>query len=421
MHGARTRARHAALSVSIAAMLAPLPAAFAATDADNPIDIYFSDRYSYDDNLFRVPDGLLNADPSLLSVQSVDDYINRASVGLQTRLDTSRQVFVANLRIDDVRYARNDDLNYRGGSGDLQWDWRVASDWSGRVTARYDRALASFHNYTLFVRDVVDTLGYGAEVRYAIGSRWALLGAGSWSEADHSAPIRRINEFESETARGGVEYRTPGGSLFAVDYRDTAARFPVADSLPNGVPYKYDDRQYGLNVAYEISAITRIAARLAQEERDYADPRLGDYSGATWNVLLHWAPRTKLYFDVKGWHELTAYADAESDYFVSNGGSVAPTWEPTAKISVTATFSYEKQDYVLDALAVLAPGETSREDTLRMIKLAVDYAPREYLSFGLGYNFVERESNRSVLLNDTVLVNRGYDNNFTSAWFRITL
>ena len=106
-------------------------------------------------------------------------------------LDASRQVFVANLRFDDVRYAKNDELNHRGGSGDLQWDWKVANDWSGRVLARYDRALASFSNYRLFVRDVVETATYGGELRYGIGSRWALLGAGASLSVDcSSGPAR---------------------------------------------------------------------------------------------------------------------------------------------------------------------------------------------------------------------------------------
>ena len=418
-HSYRRRRGHL-LAVSVAAVLAPMPVAFAATDADNPIDLYFTDRYSYDDNLFRVPDGLLRSDPGALSVQSLDDYVNRASVGLQTRLDASRQVFEANLRFDDVRYARNDDLNHRGGSGDLQWDWKLGGDWSGRVIGKYERALASFANYRLFVRDIVETASYGAELRYGIGSRWAVLGGGSWSDTDHSAQIRKINKFKSETVRGGVEYRTPSNNVFAIDYRDTAGRFPIADRIPGGLPFKYDDRQYGVSLHYAFTVITQITARLAHEQRDYVDPRLGDYSGPTWNVLVNWAPRTKFHTDLKGWHELTAYSDAESDYFVSNGGSIAPTWEPTTMIDVTATFSYEKQEYVGDN-PILAPSESNREDQVRAAKLGLDYAPRDYFSFGLGYTWLKRESNRSVLLNNAVLASRGYDSNFASAWFKITL
>lgn len=414
------RRQRSVLAMSIAALTAPLPAAFAATDSDNPIDIYFTDRYSYDDNLFRVPDALSNVDPSTLSVQSLDDYINRASVGLQARVDASRQVMLLNLRLDDVRFAKNDNLNHRGGAGDLQWDWKLGSDLSGRVLGKYDRSLASYANYRLFTRDVVETQSYTGELRYAIGSRWALLGAGSVTETDHSAQVRQIDQFKSEMLRGGVEYRTPSGNVFALDHRDTAARFPIADRVVGGLPYRYDETQTGVTAAYAFSVITQITARAAYQKRDYSDARLDDYSGPTWNVLVHWAPREKLYFDVKGWHELTAYSDAESDYFVSNGGSIAPTWEPTSKITLTTTFSYEKQDYVGINVSV-APGDASREDSVQSAKLSIDYAPRDFLSFGLGYSWTERESNRDVLVNDTFLVSRGYDNSMVSASFKVTL
>jgi hypothetical protein len=408
------------LAMSIAALAAPLPAAFAATDADNPIDIYFTDRYSYDDNLFRVPDALLNGDPSTISVQSLDDYINRASVGVQARMDASRQALLFNLRLDDVRFAKNDDLNHRGGTGDLQWDWRLGSDLSGRVLAKYDRSLASFANYRLFTRDVVETQSYAGELRYGIGSRWALLGSGGVAETDHSAQIRQIDKFKSETLRGGVEYRTPAGNVFALDYRDTSARFPIADRLPGGLPYRYDDTQTGVTAFYSFSVITQITARAAYQKRDYFDARLDDYSGSTWNVLLHWAPREKFHFDVKGWQELTAYSDAESDYYVGKGGSIAPTWEPTTKITLTTTLSYEKQDYVGINVSV-APGDASREDKVQSAKVSIDYAPRDFLSFGLGYNWIERESNRNVLVNNAIFVPRGYDNSLVSASFKITL
>jgi hypothetical protein len=411
VHDRKYQNRSYACAACIAAIAAPLQVAMAEPDAAEPFEVYFTDRYSYDDNLFRVPDGLQLSDPGAPPVASLDDYINRASLGMRTRLDAARQVFALNLRFDDVRYANNDELNFRGGSGDLAWDWQLASNWSGRVNAKYDRTLASFSNYQFFARDVVDSSTYGGELRYAIGSRWAVLGAGSFTDSDHSAEIRKINKFKGETMRGGVEYRTPSGNTFALDYRDTTAKFPIADSLPGGLPFRYDEQQPGLTVAYAFTAITRIQARVARIERDYADPRLDDYSGATWNVLVHWAPRTKLYFDVKGWHELTAYTDAETDYFVSDGASITPTWELTSKVSLDAAFSYEKQDYV-GTNVILVPLESGREDKVTSALFNIDYAPRDFLSFGLGYRWINRDSNRDL---------RGYDNSIISAQVKVTL
>lgn len=395
----------------LAACIAAAAPAGAAPSADNPFDLYFTDQYSYDDNLFRVGDSVSVATAGSPVVKSLDDYVNRASVGLQTRLDAARQVFELDLRFDDVRYANNDDLDYRGGSGQLNWDWKLASNWSGTLRGKYDRALASFSNYQFFERDVVDAATYGGDVRYAIGSRWAVLAGAAFTDTDHSAAARRIDEFKGETYRGGVEYRTPGGSAFGVDYQDTTAKFPVADSLPGAIPYRYDEQQQGLNVFYAYSAITQFRARVAYVKRDYFDPSLDDYSGTGGNVLMHWEPRTQLYFDIRAWRELTAYTDAESDYYVGDGASITPTWEPTTKIKLAGAISYEKQDYVGDN-AVLLPLESGREDKVKSAMLRLDYAPRDWLSFGLSYRTLERDSNREL---------RNYDTNVYAANFKVTL
>lgn len=378
-------------------------------DAADPIQFFIADRYLYDDNLFRVPDGLLESDPSILPPESLEDYVNRASAGLRLRLDASRQVFHADLRIDDVRYDRNDDLNYTGGNAQVAWDWQAGSNWSGKLNGQYDRSQASLANYRFFNKDIVDTALYGLEVRYAIGSRWRLLAAGAGADTDHSAQLRSVENFESVTGRGGLEYETPAGNLFALEYRYTDADFPVAESLA-GAPRGYTERVPGVRMEYAFTEITQLRARAGYLERDYQDPTSGDYSGEIWDVVLHWAPRSKLYVDFKAWHELKAYADAESDYFVADGGSITPTWEPTTKITVAAAFSYEKQDYI--GVSLLAPPiEGGREDEAQAAQLTFDYTPRDLLSIGLAYRWTDRESNREF---------RGYDDNVASVQVKLT-
>lgn len=385
-----------------------------APDAGDPFRFYVLDRYTYDDNLFRVPDGLLASDPSILPPASLDDYINRASAGARIRMDTSRQVFSADLRLDDVRYNRNDDLNYTGGAANVAWDWQAGHRWSGKLNAQYDRSQASLANYIFFGKDLVDTALLGAEFRMGIGSRWRLLAAGAAADTDHSSDVRRVDNFESQTGRGGVEYVTPAGNLFALEYRYTDAKFPVARDV--GVDLAYEERVPGVRLEYAFTEKTQLKARAGYLERERANPASADYSGEIWDLALRWEPRTKLYFDIKAWHELKAYADLESDYFVSDGGSITPTWEPTTKIKIAAAFAYEQQDYI-DASpniggVLLPPTEADRQDDVSSALLSIDYTPRDIVTIGLGYRWVDRASNRDL---------RDYDDNMVSAQLRINL
>lgn len=401
----------AAIGTCLAAVaLGKAAPADAKPDAADPFDFYVSDRYSYDDNLFRLSD---QAIPSLApdgAWRSRDDYINRLSAGIEARVDASRQVFGLDLRVDDVRYQDNDDLDYTGGEGKLNWNWKLGSHLSGDINGSYERALASFNNYELFVRDVVDVATYGGRLRYGIGSRWGVFAGASVATAEHSAEVRKLNEFHSETGRAGIEYQTPSGNLFTLGYDFVDARFPVAERTPDIVAANYEDTIPSVSVAYAFTVKTSLYARAGYLSRDYDDPSLDDYSGDIWNIALSWEPRAKINFDIKAWRDLRAYSDAESDYFVSTGGSIAPHWDVTSAVRILGEYSIENQKYV-GTRALVDPAEARRRDDVQSARVAIEYSPRDLISIALGYNWMDRDSNREL---------RTYDDNIASVQVKLT-
>jgi hypothetical protein len=399
---------------SAAAALLLTPVVHAAADVKDPFDFFISDEYSYDDNLFRVPPDLALIDPTQPDVESLpgrseDDYINRMSAGVNLRSDAGRQVFNLGLKFDDVRYQRNDDLNYRGGSGALGWDWQLGSHWLGRVTGIYDRTQASFANYLLFDRDVVETSLYGLELRYRIGSRFALLGAGNVTSGDHSLAARRDQNFDGETARFGLEYRTPSNNLLALDYRTSRVDFDTVSDLPGVVRRDYDESAPGVIARYAFTVKTSFEARAGYLDRDYLDPTARDYSGETWSLAVRWEPRVALQFDIKAAHDLRAYSDAETDYFEVDLFSIGPTWKPTEQLSLATVFTWEQQDYIGNGLPLLLDG--ARQDDVQSIKLKLDYQPRDMLAFAVTYQQIERDSNRAL---------REYDNSLIGFQLKLT-
>jgi exopolysaccharide biosynthesis operon protein EpsL len=378
--------------------------------AADPFQFYLMDRYAYDDNLFRVAEGRFANDPTLVPPESEEDYVNRASAGVRVRLDHSRQVFHLDARVDDVRYAENDYLDYTGGNADLLWDWQVGRRLSGKLYGTFDRQQASLANYTFTGRDIVDAAGYGGEFRWAIGSRWRLLAAGAAADTDHSADVRRVQNFESTTGRGGIEYQTPAGMLIGVEYRVTSADFPIAEALAGGAPRGYEEQVPGVRVILPFTEKTRLIARAGYLDRDYDNPESGDYSGGIWNATLQWEPRAKISFDFKGWHELRAYTDAELDYFVADGVSITPKWQPRTTLELAATYSYEKQDYT-GAAPLLIESDAQREDKVQSALFSIDYTPRDMISLGLAYRWTDRESNRPF---------RDYGANLVSAEIKLT-
>lgn len=405
-----SRARRSACVLCLPALCAgSIAVAGEAPTATDPVKFILSDRYLYDDNLFKLPDGEAPLmDPVTGVTRNREDQINRASAGLRVRLDAARQVFHADVRIDDVRYQKNDDLDYTGGNADVFWDWQVASNWSGRLFAKYDRAQANLENYRFFEKDVVESASYGGEVRYGFGSRWRIFAGGAAQDTDHSADLRQTENFESTTGRGGIEYTTPAGSSLAAEYLVTNADFPEAEALA-GAARGYEETIPTLRGRYVLSVKTLFTASLGYLDRDYDNPVATDYSGEIWNVGMVWEPRTKLSFEIEAWHKLRAYVDAESDYFVGDGVSITPTWKPTTAIELAAMFSYEKQDYVGNTL-LLPPIDAGREDTVQSAQLSLEWTPRDFISLGLAYRWNDRDSNRDF---------RSYGQNQSSAQIRV--
>jgi hypothetical protein len=394
-------ANSSALLFGVAACLAAPGARAAGPTAADPFKVFVSDRFSYEDNLFRVADSVRAEGEEARGVQSFEDYVNRLSAGIQTRFDASRQVFALNLRVDDVRYQENDQLDHRGGTGDLKWNFNLGTHWSGLLDARYDRGQAGFSNYELFIKDVVDTQSYLGELRFKIGSRWALLAGGALTDTKHSAPERQESNMESETARFGIEYGTPAATLIALEYGFMEASFPVSDRI-TGVKSKFEQTMPLLRAAYTYSEKTRVNARIGYIDREFTTRDINrQYSGATWNFKAYWEPRVQLYFDMELWRELRSYSDSESNYFVSTGVTLRPTWSPTPVMNFALALSAEDQDYRNSASPVFAsPDLPGRNDDVKSAGLTWEYTPRDYLDIGLSYRWLDRDSNRELRVHE---------------------
>jgi hypothetical protein len=135
-----------------------------------------------------------------------------------------------------------------------------------------------------------------------------------------------------------------------------------------------------------------------------ADVSKGSFEGPIGDLLLQWQALHKIALNLNGWRRLRAYLDAESDYFVSEGISVAPTWEPSDKVSVALELGYETQDYLGASVNLTS---SARSDVVRTGKLQIGYSPLRKLRFDLTVSVEERESDRVLLGYESKLASVG--------------
>lgn len=375
------------------AMTALCAAARAQTKSPEEEHFYMSEQLVHDDNLFRVPRaGAPDGDTH--AIASRDDQINRLTLGIGDDMHFGRQILRAKGRVQDVRFQQNDHLDHTAGNALLAYEWRLLGSWSGTLSAGYDRMLADFANLRSTAQDLVETAAYSGSARYEIGPRWALSAHGRRTRTEHSLDLRRSDEVEAELGRLALTYTTPSEHEVGVEYRYTRAEFPNhLPGLADAHSPHYDESAALARVSYTASVRTRLEAIFGYVERTHPQGSgNGDYSGDTWRATIDWHPREKFSTTLSAWHELKAYVDAESDYFVSDGFSIAPQWRPLRSISLDVRLSLEEQDYIGTSLL---PEETARRNDEVLTALATfSYSPRPNLQLQLTYLLSDRDSNR---------------------------
>jgi hypothetical protein len=370
-------------------------------DSPNNLDFFIADQFTYDDNLYRLP--------SYFDVTTVagplakrQDGYNAATLGGDGRWFTDNQTFGIDFRADDNRFIHNDSLNNVSGKGNLEWDWRVASFWSGQVGVSYFRGLANFADTGYYARDVVEREDYFGNIRYQVGPHWAIYGGVIGADTSQTAAPEQLYNFHSKAGNAGIELAASSQNTLTFDYRYTDATFPQNFVL-NGTPFNSDYREETerILVKYVFSPATELDASAGYLKRDYPQSNFATFSGDIWKVALQWQPTDNLQWVLTGWRQLTAYIEAESDYFVSNGVALAPVWIASDVLTLSAGVSRENHDYISSSPSALT--FFSRHDRLTTEQARVAYTPTSSLTFKLSATYEERESNQARFqFNDTL-------------------
>jgi Putative beta-barrel porin 2 len=370
-------------------------------DSPNNLDFFVADQFTYDDNLYRLP-----SDVDVTSVAGPQatrqDGFNSFTLGGNGRWFSDSQTFGLDLRAADNRFIHNDSLDNISGYGNLEWDFLLASLWSGQVGVSYNRALANFADTGYYARDVVQRADYFGSIRYQVGPHWAIYGGLIGARTTHTAEAEQLYDFHSKAGNAGIEFATSSENTVTFDYRFTDATFPQ-DYVLNGVPFDsdYKEETARVLVKYVLSAATEFDASVGYLKRDYPQSSFATFSGDIWKAALQWQPTDHLQFVLTGWRQLTAYVEAESDYFVSTGVALAPTWVVADTLSLSVGVSRENHDYIPSSPSDLTGA--ARVDKMTTGQARVSYSPTSSLTFKLAVTYELRDSNEAQFqFNDTL-------------------
>ncbi len=210
------------------------------------------------------------------------------------------------------------------------------------------------------------------------------MGAARRRSADpiytHGAEAEHANNSRSKSGNAGIEYAANQNDTIQLDYRYTDAYFLRSSFLQTSNHWilttnqDYSDRLTRVLITYAPTDKTLIEANAGYLQRTYRNSAVGDFSGDVWRVAMQWKPTDKTQLVLAGWHELHAYLDSQSNYYVSKGGSFSPVWTASEKFTVSMLLSWENQDFIPYSDSVLVFGP--RADKVASEQVNVEYTPR---------------------------------------------
>jgi hypothetical protein len=383
---------------SAAAAVAPPPPT---PDEGTTFHLFVGDQFTYDDNLYRIPDNFGSVASVVSPNATRGDSYDTVSGGGTGQWLIGRQVIDLSLRADYSRFVHNTALNNTGGDGSLNWNWLLGPYFSGQVGAEFNRSLASFAETRYLGRDLVDTKTYFGRGTFQLGPHWAIVGGARETDITHGAAIAGYNNFKTRSGNAGLEFTTGVSDSFGAEYQYTRGIYPSNYTFEN-VPFDRDFKEetyrgtikYAFTEKFNVDAYGGYLKHTLPSQNILPVSEFGNFSGDIWRVTLNWLPTEKTQLGFAGWRELHAYLANATNYFVSKGFSVSPTWRPTEKITVNFIASREDQDYVGNQTVpgVLAPPPFAR---VTAEQINVFYVPRERWTLDLFVRNERRSSNEA--------------------------
>ena len=358
-----------------------------------------SDKFTYDDNVFRLPaantPGVVFPGPGF----GVSDEINTAALGMNGLWTSGLQTVLAKLGIADNVFRNNTALDNVSGSGNLEWDWVFTDLFGGKLGADYSRGLADFANTTFYAKDLISDTDYYANALWDLGPHWRLTGNIRGENTTHSASALKGDDFDSRSGGIGTEYELSPTNSVGIDYKFTDVEFHQGPGVGGNLgDSDYEDNAISVDFKYSLTAVTTLDVGGGYVRRRYSPGDAvpvgtGNFSGDVWHITANWQPTAISGVQFKAWRDLRAYIDAGSDYFVSNGVSVGPTWSPLERLVFNLIYARESQNFIGSTQVIGTLPQ--RRDVLQTGKLGIQYKIRRRVEIDAAYSHEQRTSDVS--------------------------
>lgn len=337
---------------------------------------------AHDSNLFRVS-GLVQSPQS--------DTIGTGYVGLRLDKPYAQQRIQLDATVTAYRYDRFSYLDFNALDYRAAWLWHLTPRISGSLRASRTETPTQFQDQVGFQRNVRTTESYGFDIDGLITGGWHVLAAlGHASSEGENTVVQNQPDYSQDSAEAGVKYLFKSGSHGALLWRrnegDQDDRFQSGVVVPGANDYTQDDIE--ARGVWLVDAKSTLSGRVTYLDRRYDQTPLRNFSGTAGAISYRWRPTSKVSVDLSAARVIEPWQSLFSAYRTRNVFSLLPTWQVTAKTSLSAGVSRAYDDYPTAVVGV-----PDRKDTTDQAFLGAGWTPVRSLSINASVFREVRSSN----------------------------
>lgn len=346
----------------------------AAADAFTP---YASLRYTYDTNIYRLPD-------EAPDIGDRNDNLLLLALGAESKIDSGQQEYEFNAEINHTFFEAHDDLDFTGGRALALWNWSAPGDVTGTLSYNFLRSLRDFSNQSGLERikdlrtehrlDASGTVPFAGPYRLGLRGQFADIAFD---------PTDRL-DLQRSTIGLNLGYASRSGSVIGLDAELVQGRY---DINPNA---DFDEYTVGPTLQWQPTERTRIDARVGYTKRDNKSALRADYDAVTGDVALKFNNQAGRRFTARVFRDITNLGDETAEYALITGVSLEPAWQLKGALDLRLRAAYELRDFQATENA------TARKDDVVAAAAFVDWNVRRTIAITFGGDLQRRSSNRDL-------------------------
>ncbi|WP_245774162.1 XrtB/PEP-CTERM-associated polysaccharide biosynthesis outer membrane protein EpsL [Rugamonas rubra] len=350
-----------------------LPASAALSDTIHP---FVTLGYSYDDNLFRLPDEVAGF------AGSRSDTMRQTAVGVSFERPLGRQILTGQAKLSNVKFSHYDQLDYNAKDFLAALEWHLGNHLSGNLGGKYVQTLTPFTDYHSNERNLRTQRREYVDGAWRFHPSWQLRGGFAQEKFSYDLPAQRYNDRSEDVANMGIDYLAPSGSRVGLQLRRLKGAYANLRSVGGVlVDDGYSQDELKADVNWRFSGTTQLQMLVGWARREHRFFTGRDASGANGRGSVEWRPLGKLAFTVAGWREFAAVESNLVSNSFNKGGSVAAAWDISAKLRADASLRRETRDFAkINGIAFSG----SSEDSIRSANLGLTYAPLPTVQLNAG-------------------------------------